>query len=89
MAVVVESPTELRRLDRIAHELAADAVAVMLRLNLPGARGTLRMSDHQFGIPMSDVAACLAYIEDSCLRFSGYHAASLRNCWTSPTSSAI
>lgn len=72
--IVLESLAELRRLDRIAVERAVDDVAVMLRLNLPGARGALRMSGHQFGMPYADAADCLATLEASRLRLRGFHA---------------
>jgi diaminopimelate decarboxylase len=75
--VVVESERELRRLDTVASAARGAAAApldVLLRLSLPGARGSLRMSGHQFGMDRDEVRACHKLLREStALSFAGYH----------------
>jgi diaminopimelate decarboxylase len=75
--VVVESERELRRLlGLVASVPRAGGVVprVMLRLSLTGARGSLRMSGHQFGMERSEVLACHALLAGtSAVTFVGYH----------------
>jgi diaminopimelate decarboxylase len=72
--IVVESTTELRRLETVAQSMARQDVPVMLRLSLNGAKGSLRMSGHQFGMEHDDIMLCHeALAGSSVLRFIGYH----------------
>jgi diaminopimelate decarboxylase len=73
-AIVVESVNELRRLEGIAKRMAVENITVLLRLSLNGAKGSLRMSGHQFGMERDDIVACHAAMAGSkLLRFAGYH----------------
>ncbi len=73
-ALVVESVTELRRLEAVARRMAVEDVPVLLRLSLNGAKGSLRMSGHQFGMERDDIISCHAVMARSeVLRFAGYH----------------
>lgn len=70
--IAVESVEEVRRLDEAAGR--AGRTQVLVRLNLAGARGSLRMGSHQFGMDAADVPSCLRRIEESAsLRLAGYH----------------
>ena len=68
--IVVEGERELRRLEGIA----VRPLDVLLRLSLTGARGSLRMSGHQFGMGRDEVLACRKLLaESSTLTMAGYH----------------
>jgi diaminopimelate decarboxylase len=72
--VVVEGRRELARLEKAAASAGGEAVRVALRLSLPGARGSLRMSGHQFGMERAEVCACHSALRSSRqLTFTGYH----------------
>lgn len=75
--VVVESLAETARLAQVARAVAdrIDEVRVAIRLNVPGARGHLRMSGHQFGTDLDESLRCVDRLRRECpLRFVGYHA---------------
>lgn len=72
--VVVESVNELRRLERVAAAMMVDTIPVLLRLNVDGAKGSLRMSGHQFGMEHGDTILCHTLLSrSSVLNFRGYH----------------
>jgi len=72
--VVVESLGELRRLITVADRSATGPTSVLLRLGLDGARGSLRMSGHQFGMEHAEVLACLELLATTAaVSFAGYH----------------
>jgi diaminopimelate decarboxylase len=72
--VVVESLAETVRLARVAAD-RMDEVRVAVRLNVPGARGRLRMSGHQFGTDLEESLRCVGRLgREPLLRFVGYHA---------------
>jgi diaminopimelate decarboxylase len=72
--VVVESVNELRRLETVAVAMAIDTIPVLLRLNVDGAKGSLRMSGHQFGMEYDDIILCHTILSrSSVLNFRGYH----------------
>ncbi|MFX0575072.1 alanine racemase [Nocardia nepalensis] len=73
VTVVVESENELLRIIRLATGRTR-SVQVMLRLNITGARGGLRMSGHQFGMSRSQILTCLELLSTAReLSFTGYH----------------
>ncbi|MFI7003452.1 alanine racemase [Nocardia sp. NPDC050175] len=73
VTIVVESENELLRIIRLGAG-RTHPVQVMLRLNITGARGGLRMSDHQFGMSRSQVLTCLELLSVAGeLTFTGYH----------------
>jgi diaminopimelate decarboxylase len=76
--VVVESERELRRLLGVVASAApragSAAPRVMLRLSLSGARGTLRMSGHQFGMERPEILSCHELLAGTdAVTFDGYH----------------
>ena len=72
--IVVEGFRELERLEEVATDLGRTDVEVALRLSLPGAKGSLRMSGHQFGMERAEVLACHSLLRASRrLSFAGYH----------------
>ena len=72
--LVVESLRELHRLQAVAARVGCRDVAVALRLSLEGAKGSLRMSGHQFGMERAEALECHSALAASKrLRFAGYH----------------
>lgn len=72
-AIIVESLTELARLERVA-EHEGTKVDVAVRLDVAGAKGKLRMAGHQFGCDLQQAEDCVKFVESSpWLRFLGYH----------------
>lgn len=72
--VAVESAGEASRLESAAQSLDVRQVDVLIRLSLAGARGSLRMSQRQFGMGIAEAARCRELI-DACdrLSFAGWH----------------
>lgn len=72
--IVVEGYRELARLEEAAADIGAAGIQVALRLSVPGAKGSLRMSGHQFGMERAEVLACHSLLRTSRrLSFAGYH----------------
>lgn len=72
--IVVESTGEVTRLASAARRVGVGRVEVLVRLSLEGARGSLRMSQHQFGVDPQAARTCRALINSATpLTFAGWH----------------